>query len=257
MYPILTPHVVVIHDVNFRANPTFFSRTFVLWYCTALMLSASRMKMIFTVSEFSKHEILRYYKVDPLRISVVYSAWSHFERIYVDDKILSRHKLMPGEYYFALSSMAPNKNFAWIAKVACNNPGQMFVIAGMSNKRVFGGTKITIPKNMLLLGYISDGEAKSLMKSCKAFLFPSIYEGFGLPPLEALSVGAPVIVSSTSSLPEIYGDTVHYIDPHRYNVNLELLLDEQVKNPENILSKYKWQKSAEIFHINTSRLIRS
>jgi glycosyltransferase involved in cell wall biosynthesis len=84
------------------------------------------------------------------------------------------------------------------------------------------------------------------MKNCKAFLFPSIYEGFGIPPLEALSHGTKIIISNAACLPEIYGDCAYYIDPYDYEVDLEKLLKCEVKPPDECLSRYSWEKSAKI-----------
>ena len=85
----------------------------------------------------------------------------------------------------------------------------------------------------------------ALMSKCKAFIFPSYYEGFGIPPLEALSVGAKIIVSKAACLPEIYGDTAHYIDPNNPDVNLNQLLEQPVESPERILEKYTYDNAAE------------
>ena len=83
------------------------------------------------------------------------------------------------------------------------------------------------------------------MERCKAFILPSYYEGFGLTPLEALSAGAPVIVSNAASLPEIYGGAAHYIDPYNNDVDLDALLKEPVEPPQAILEKYSYDKSAD------------
>lgn len=72
------------------------------------------------------------------------------------------------------------------------------------------------------------------MQKCKAFVFPSYYEGFGIPPLEALSCGTKIIVSNASCLPEIYADTAYYIDPDNPNVNLNELLSKKIESPNNI-----------------------
>ena len=89
---------------------------------------------------------------------------------------------------------------------------------------------------MKLLGYVSDEEAKTLMRDCKAFLFPSIYEGFGIPPLEAMSAGCKrIIVSDTEVMHEIFGDSVEYIN----------IKKEEITFSENdVLSTYSWEKSA-------------
>ncbi len=91
----------------------------------------------------------------------------------------------------------------------------------------------------------------ALYSDCKAFIFPSLYEGFGLPPLEAMAAGARVIVSNASCLPEIYGHSVCYIDPYNTDVELSELLALQKNNvqfKEDILNRYSWEKSAERLH---------
>ena len=101
------------------------------------------------------------------------------------------------------------------------------------------------PDNMKLLGYVSDEEAKTMMRDCKAFLFPTFYEGFGIPPLEAMSVGAKnIYVSDTAVMHEIFGDSVHYINPYKYN---DIFDDDAADSEEcirKVLLKYSWKKSA-------------
>jgi len=82
------------------------------------------------------------------------------------------------------------------------------------------------------------------MSQCKAFILPSYYEGFGLTPLEALSSGAQIIIAKAASLPEIYGNTAHYIDPFNTNVDLDALLCEPVEKPDAVLAKYSYDASA-------------
>ena len=97
-----------------------------------------------------------------------------------------------------------------------------------------------IPENVRFLGYVRDEEAKTLMRDCKAFLFPSFYEGFGLPPLEALSVGCPcIVVSDIPVMHELFEDEAVYIDPHKGEEFACRKLDA-----EKILAKYSWKKSA-------------
>ena len=97
-------------------------------------------------------------------------------------------------------------------------------------------------------GFISDSEIKALYQNCKAFLFPSLMEGFGIPPMEALYNGAPIIISNTSSLPEVYEDCAHYIDPMKYDYCLDDLLKGSVASSKKILDKYSWEKSAKKWH---------
>ena len=108
----------------------------------------------------------------------------------------------------------------------------------------YHNTNLICDDNLFYLGFVNDEEAKSLMRYAKAFIFPSTFEGFGLPPLEALSVGTPCVCANTTSLPEVYGNSVHYVDPYEYNVDLDTLLSEKVEDSSLALQKYSWENSA-------------
>ena len=82
------------------------------------------------------------------------------------------------------------------------------------------------------------------MQNCRAFLHPAVFEGFGIPPLEALSLGAQVAVSNASCLPELYGNTVRYFDPYDYDVDLDELMSRPVEPPQAVLQKYSWPVTA-------------
>jgi glycosyltransferase involved in cell wall biosynthesis len=149
-------------------------------------------------------------------------------------------------FYFSLGSLSKRKNLKWILEYANKHPESFFAISGSSLSIVkIDELNKPIPENIVLLGYIEDGKVKALMEKCKAFILPSYYEGFGLTPLEALSCGAQIIISNASSLPEIYGNTAHYIDPSDTNVDLDELLNEPVEKPDMILSKYSYDSAAE------------
>lgn len=247
MMPILTPHIVVIHDVSIKANPGFYSRKFRMWYELVFKLCIHRIDKIITVSEFSKREICKYYKINSNEIAVIPSAWQHFDRIGFDENALEKYSLSKNGYYFALSSMSPNKNFKWIAEMAKLNPNIVFAVAGGINSKVFGtDLNFDMPENLKLLGYVSDEEAKTLMRDCKAFLFPTFYEGFGLPPLEAMSVGAAAVVSDNECMREIYGESVQYIDPNDVT-KIKFDVEKNIIKQSEALNKYSWQKSAKLF----------
>ena len=102
-----------------------------------------------------------------------------------------------------------------------------------------------IPQNMVFTGSLSDGEIKALMHYCKAFIQPSFYEGFGIPPMEAMSVGADCIVSNAGSLPEVYKDSVWYIDPYNYvDIDLDSIMSKTKGDNQLVLKEYSWEKSA-------------
>lgn len=250
MAPMLKPDIVVIHDVSFKVNKDFFSKKFSLWYNFVFSTIIRRIKTIITVSEFSKGEIVRCYGIPPERIAVTYNGWQHYARISQDKNALPRYGLKSGEYYFSMSSMAPNKNFKWIAYAAKYNPGVMFAVSGAVNSNVFGDIfDFEIPENLKFLGYVSDEEAKELIANCRAFLFPSYYEGFGIPPLEALSVGARAIVSDRSCMREIFGDYVFYISPDDPGIDLNALItSKRCPAVNTLLDKYSWKKSGRILY---------
>lgn len=246
MAPVLTPHIVVIHDVSYKVNKSFFSRKFAAWYNLVFALIIRRIRRIVTVSQFSRDEICRAYRHSFSNITVTYNGWQHFRNIPYDPDALGKYGLSKKEYYFAMSSMAPNKNFRWIAENARLNPGTIYAVSGGVNQKVFGnGLDFEIPPNLKILGYISDSEAKTLMSECRAFIFPTFYEGFGIPPLEALAAGADIVVSDASCMREIFGDCAHYVDPNNPGVDIDALLSAPCRSPEGLFEKYSWEKSAE------------
>ncbi len=244
--PLPSPGIVCIHDVKIKARPQDFSRKFLLWYNLLLSNACKRARKIITVSEFSKREICKYYGVAQDRIVVIPNAWQHYERIGYDEGALEKYGVEKEHYYFSMCSLEPNKNFKWIAEVAKQHPELTFAVSGSINEKVFmDGLGFECPENMKLLGYVGDEEAKTLMRDCKAFLFPTFYEGFGIPPLEAISAGAKqVVVSDTEVMHEIFGDNVIYVDSKNYHINLHEMLKESKQCDANVLQKYSWVDSA-------------
>lgn len=244
--PLISPGIVCIHDMKIRAYPEFFSKKFLIWYRLLFFNAIKRAKLIITDSKFSKNEIIKYYDINPLKIIVISCAWQHFKRIVYDEKIRNKYNLAKNSYYFAISSLEPNKNFKWIAEMSKNNPQEKFVIAGSINEKVFAkGIGFDHPTNMQFIGYVTDEEAKTLMRDCKAFLFPSIYEGFGIPPLEAISAGAKrIIVSDIPVMHEIFADSVEYIGKDKIKKGFLLININESEKKDAILKKYDWRKSS-------------
>ncbi|HNT98562.1 MAG TPA: glycosyltransferase family 1 protein, partial [Elusimicrobiales bacterium] len=207
--------VSLMHDVIVFAVPDSTSFLFRAWHRTIFRSVSALTRLIVTDSEFSRGEIVKYLGTSPDKIKVVYAGCDHIGRIDRDDTVLSRHGLSSRPFIFAVSSLNPNKNFASIVRAfeSLGRPDFDLVIAGGVNPAVFSRSKADFPPHVRYLGYVTDGELKSLYSAASCFIYPSFYEGFGLPPLEAMASGAPVIVSRASSLPEVCGDAARYIDP--------------------------------------------
>lgn len=208
-----------------------------------IILSTLIAKRIVTVSEYSKQTMVEKLPVKPEKIKVIENGWQHIKKVQSDDKILERCGLRNGQYYFFIGRLVKNKNIKWIFEVADRNPHSLFAISGALWNEPFSYYRGK-HGNIIYTGFVTDSEMKSLYQHCKAFLFPSIMEGFGIPPMEALYNGAPIIIANTSCLPEVYGKSAHYIDPYKYDYDLDEVLKEPVEPVDSVLDKYSWEKSA-------------
>ncbi len=250
--PLWGCDVCAIYDCIMEAYPEGYQdhKLFRKFYMLRAKCSAKiKSRKIITDSETAKKEIQKYYKVSDDRITVIGAGWEHMKKIKEDKRVFdSIPQIKDKEYFFALGSKYKHKNFGWILKIAKKNPQYMFVISGEeAYSDEINVLKENKPDNVFYTGYITDGQIKALMSKCRAFIQPSLYEGFCIPPLEALSVGAKIIVSDVSCLPEIYKDSAYYIDPFRYDYDLDMLLEEQVSEPEAVLDMYTWKNAAERF----------
>ena len=201
---------------------------------------------VITLTNDSLRQAERFYGNRDNRLSIVGCGWEHMDEIKEDDAIFEAFpQLEQKPYFFSLGSKYPHKDFAWVFRAAQKHPQYQFVITGTDLFSKTDGTEqMEKPENILFTGYISDGEIKALMKRCRALIQPSLCEGFGLPPIEALSLGRPVIVSNVSSLPEIYQQSAHYIDPYADGCDLDELLGQPVGAAAPVLQKYTWHNAA-------------
>ena len=243
--------IMTIHDLSFLENPSWFSRAYYWWYKIMTPLAARTSKHLITVSEFSKSEIQRFYPfLKKEKITVMYPATDkdHFHVI---------NGLEPHEEPFALtvSSLDPRKNFSRLVEAFKGIEGCKLYIVGNAN-RVFGqqGSSGLESENVKVLGRVSDEELNRLYNQASCFIFPSIYEGFGIPPLEAMQCGCPVIVSDIPVVHEVCGDAAVYFNPFDVDDIRQtikgFMADIATKRPSMVkkgfenTEKYSWVNSA-------------
>jgi glycosyltransferase involved in cell wall biosynthesis len=210
-----TKQVVTMHDAAVYAVPHAFNVRFRSWYKLLMPALARRLPALMTVSEFSKSELVRYCGADTARVRVAGGSGQHVLRVSPDPDVLARHGLAAGRYVLAVSSVTPHKNFGVIVDAARHlaDAKLTVAVAGAVNHDVFGRTELGAHERLKLLGYVDDAQLVSLYENAAAFIFPSLYEGFGLPPLEAMALRCPVIAASAASMPEVCGDAALYFAP--------------------------------------------
>ncbi len=215
--PVFHPcHAVTLHDCAVFDVPESFTQSFATWYRSLLPPLVDRAQVVLTVSEFSKERIQEYLKVPAEKIVVsgngVSSEFSTIDEIEIN-KVRARFKL-DFPYFLCVGSEDPRKNLPLLLRVAHIMDGKgypHFVFVGGASPQVFAKTDLTqASSNVHFLGSVDDSALPALYSGAEAFLFPSRYEGFGLPALEAMACGTPVLVSSLPSLKEIVGEAGYY-----------------------------------------------
>ena len=211
----LRRQLVVVHDASVFAVPDNYSFAFRTWYQIALRVLLRRAWSVVTDSAFSRDELSRYCGVPGERISVIHCGCDHLDGVPADPTILDRAGLARDGYVLAVGTPSRAKNLGVLleAMARLKRDGLKLALVGEMERRVFNANRIDLPPWVSVLGAVSDGELKALYERALCFAFPSRYEGFGLPPLEAMRCGCPTVVSTAASLPEVCGDAALYADP--------------------------------------------
>lgn len=208
--------LLVIHDAGVFSTPEAYSRRFRLWY---KMLQTVHVKLgtpIVTVSEFSRREIIQHLHADPAQVAVMPEGADHVGRIVADEAVLSTHGLKPGRFVLAVGTLALHKNLVALGALArrLSEKDVSLVIAGGLGGLAFqGGGEGILPQPARYIGRVSDAALKALYQAAGCFVFPSRYEGFGLPVVEAMASACPVVAADIPVLREICADAVIYCDP--------------------------------------------
>ncbi|MEI6123987.1 MAG: glycosyltransferase family 1 protein [Bacteroidota bacterium] len=241
--------IVTIHDLAIYVHPGGFSRPYYYYYRFVTPVFTRRSKKIITVSEFSKQEIVRLTGVAPEKIVVIHNAVS--AAITNSDSAVREIKQ---PYILSVASMDPRKNLARLVE-AYNKLGlasaTKLVLAGKMDSIFTMELSHDIVANSL--GYVPDEALAVLYKNASVFVYLSIYEGFGIPPLEAMAMGCPVVLSDIAVFREIFGDAACYVDPlNSDSISQAILLVMNNKSYRNQLvargfervKLYSWEKSA-------------
>ncbi len=235
------PLVLTIHDLSFHLTPNFFSKKQRLWHqLIKPRFLAHRATRLIAQSEHTKNDLICHFKIPAERISVIYPglASEFFETTndFVVQAVKRRYRL-PDNFILFLATLEPRKNIASIIEafqLLEKNPNLAdlhLVLAGRlsANQPLISSRKLE-NKKIQLLNYVAREDRPALYRLARVFVYPSYYEGFGLPPLEAQAAGTPVVASYTTSLGEVLGQTALLIDP--YNVEdlrqaLETILTDE------------------------------
>jgi len=236
--PPLTPckSVVTIHDCIHLRFPQYLPNRLAYGYARAsLWVATHRASRVLTVSEASKRDILRYFNVPESKIDVIYNAIDEEFGARPDDeeigRVRERYQLHDPFVLYA-GNIKPHKNlerlieaFYTLRKNGFEHVKLLIIGDEISKyptlRRAVHRHKLH--QHVRFLGFVSDKTLACLYRLATVFVFPSLYEGFGLPPLEAMASGTPVITSNQSSLPEIMGDAALFVDPYEPDAIFEAM----------------------------------
>ncbi|MBR2115288.1 MAG: glycosyltransferase family 4 protein [Prevotella sp.] len=267
---ILIRHkVMTVHDLSFLKNPSWYSRTYYWYYKFMTPLAVKTSQHILTVSEFSKSEILGFYPfLKAEKISVVYNAIDR--QLFKPLPPSPSHPLTPSPshpltpspshpltpFVLCVSSIDPRKNFARLIEACQGLTGAKLYIVGKYNRVFSQQIQLdTTSDHIQFLGRVSDDELVRLYNQAACFVFPSLYEGFGLPPLEAMACGCPVLVSDIPVEREVCGDAAQYFNPldptnilhtiTQYLNDADVIKEKMRQKGFENITRFSWEKSAE------------
>lgn len=248
-------NIVAIHDIIWDKYPATSSRKFRMVYGYMIPHLCKSARHIITVSNFSKNDISSTFNITEKKFTVIYNAVDkRFKRI--NDEALKRDN-----YFLAVSTVKANKNFQAAIKAfnefsKSHQECKLYIIGDIYQKNYqhIDLESLAQNENFKLLGRVSDDDLIRYYSNAIAFLFPSLYEGFGIPPLEAQACECPVISSNSSSLPEVLGDSALFFEPHdtlTFVTQMEkictdpVLREQQIEKGLKNVRRFSWDVSAE------------
>lgn len=246
-------NIITFHDAQIHQSKGSYSWAFRRWYKFLQPRIARNALELATVSDFSRQEIARHGVSDSSRIVVIPNGVDHILRRDPDLDILSRHGLAPRRYFLSFFSAQPHKNIPMLINAFRNaniEEYQLALIGGPSD------VERSQEKNVTFLGGVNDSELRALYENASFFLFPSITEGFGLPPGEALACGCPSVTATGGALGEIYKDAAITLDPHDEAAWTGIvqtiaaqpeLRDEWIERGRQLVRRLTWRAAAQAY----------
>ncbi len=256
-------YVTVIHDMTFFSHPqvhTFFKR---LYFPFMIRRSVKRSEKIIAVSYNTKKEIIKYSKISGDKIVVTHLSANKFQKNIIKDekKLLVEKYKIKSEYLLFVGMIEPRKNLNLIIEALekISDKEIQLVIVGKKGWMVddlFEKIKLkNLEGRIIFTGFVEDDELEIFYKNAKVFLYPSLYEGFGIPVLEAMTARCPVITSNISSLPEVAGDAAILIDPENSDELVEAInklisktecREKLIKKGFENTKKFSWEMTAKL-----------
>lgn len=238
--------VVTIHDISFELFPEFYTKVGKMWRSVLIPFTARRAKKILTVSESSKRDLIDYYGIPEEKIVITYDAVDPdiFRQIQDREELnrLRNRYSLPESFIFSVGRLEPRKNMVRLIRAYASLRKEQKI----KHKLVIGGKKdflyseifkavesLGLEKDVIFTGFIPSEDLALFHNAADLFVYPSIFEGFGLGALEAMSCGTPVVASNTSSIPEVIGDAGLLFDPcdveEIAKAIYEVISDEELK----------------------------
>lgn len=228
--PIFVPcsMIMTIHDLNHMVLPQFYTLFHQLYYQLVVRRSIKKSRFVITVSKFSKKEIVRTLGLDPSKIFVTYNGVSEDYKPITDRFYLEYVRDiygLPEKFILCVSNNKPHKNVHQLVRAYCySNVEIPLVLACPTDANLIKIAENYGKKHLLYFSkFIEEEHLPAVYSLTDLFVYPSTYEGFGLPPLEALACGTPVVVARSSSLPEVVGDNAIFANPFDYKAIADAL----------------------------------
>lgn len=218
------PILVTVHDLSYYRHPETFAFGSRITKQILAPMSMKRASIIIADSENTKCDIIESFPTSYDKIRVVYPGGPRYSRIEDHEKVdaLKRKLNIQSKYILYMGTLEPRKNLIRLVEayhqLVKRGVSEQLVIAGKKGwlyEQIFRRVKdLGLEERVSFVGYVSEEDKPVLYSGAEVFIYPSLYEGFGLPPLEAMSCGVPVVVSDISSIPEVVGSAGIYVDPY-------------------------------------------